>query len=146
MLRTVSPRRPATLAGPAALALAAVLTLSGCQQAEDAAKDAANDAACSAVRSAVDQAGNQAQNAVDEIGADPKAAEQDLRDLRDALAAAENGVSGDVEAGLVKVKTQVERLLGQAQDAAQGAEVDTSAVQDAKADLDQSIEDVKNLC
>lgn len=142
MPRTVSPRRPAVLAAPAALALAAVLALSGCEQAENAA----SAAACSGVRSAVDQAGNQAQNAVDEIGADPKAAEQDLRDVRDALAAAENGVSGDVEAGLVKVKTQVERLLGQAQDAAQGAEVDTSAVQDAKADLDQSIEDVKNLC
>ena len=126
--------------------LTATLALTACSQAEDAAKDAAGDAACSVARSAVDQAGRQARDAVDEIGADPKAAESDLRGIRDALATAEKGVSGDTRARLGEARAAVERLLGQAEDAARGAEVDTSAVQDARGDLDRAVADVKKLC
>jgi hypothetical protein len=130
----------------ATVSLVGALALTGCSQAEDAAKDAGNDAACSVARSAVDEAGRRAGNAVDEIGADPKAAEGDLRGIRDALATAEKGVSGDTKQKLGDARSAVERLLGEAEDAAQGAEVDTAVVDDAKGDLDRAVKDVKNLC
>ncbi|MFB9313755.1 hypothetical protein [Nocardioides plantarum] len=129
-----------------AVTLTVAVALTACSQAEDAAKDAAGDAACSVARSAVDEAGRQAGNAVDEIGADPQAAEGDLRNVRDALATAEKGVSGDTKDKLADARSAVERLLGQAEDAARGAEVDTTAVQDAKGDLDRAVADVKQLC
>lgn len=139
-------RTPTHVLTTAVTTLVAVASLSACQAAEDAAKDAVSDAACDVARSAVDEAGDQATKAVDDIGADPAAAETELRNIRDALATAQNGVSGDLRDKIVDAKDAVERLLGQAQDAAQGTEVDTAVVDDARADLDTAVEDVKNLC
>ncbi len=129
-----------------AATLVAALSLTACSQAEDAAKNAAGDAACSLAKNAADQAGKQAAQAVDDIGADPQAARQELSGIRDALAAAEKTVDGDVKADLTAARKAVEKLLGQAQDAAQGVEVDTTAVESAKDELDRAVDDVKTLC
>lgn len=136
-------RRTPTLA---AATLVAALSLTACSQAEDAAKNAASDAACSLAKNAADEAGKQAAQAVDDIGADPQAAQQELSSIRDLLSAAEKGVDGDVKADLADARKAVERLLGQAQDAARGVEVDTTAVESAKGDLDRAVDDVKTLC
>ena len=135
--------RLVTLAAPL---LVAVVSLTGCEQAEQAARDAAGDAACSAARSAADEAGQQVGNAVDSIGADPQAAERELSAVRDALAAAETGISGDAKAKIREAKEAVEALLGQAEDAAQGADIDTRAVDRAQDDLDQAVADIKDIC
>ena len=126
--------------------LLATVVLVGCQQAEDAAQEAAGDAACSVAQSAVDEAAVQARQAVDDIGADPAAAERELRGVRDALTAAELAADGELETQIVAVRTAVEDLLGQAQDAAAGTEVDTAAVEGAREDLDRAVEDVTNFC
>jgi hypothetical protein len=141
-------RRTPTSLAPAlvCVALVALLSLSGCAQAEEAAKGAASDAACSVARSAADEAARQAGRAIDDLGADPQSAEQELRGVRDAVAAAEKGVDGDVRDDLADARAAVERLLGQAQGAARGVEVDTGAVEAAKADLDRAVADVTTLC
>jgi hypothetical protein len=141
---TVMRRTPALAA--ALVTVTALWSLTACDSAEDAAKGVANDAACKLARSAADEAGRQASKAVDHIRTDPDAAVTELSTIRDALAAAENGVSGDVKDKLVEAKTSVEDLLGRAQDSADGAEVDTAAIDGARADLDSAIKDVKNLC
>ncbi len=135
-------RIPTTVS--ALVVLAALAT--GCSEAEDAARDAAGDATCAVARSAVDEAGQQAGSAADEIGADPQAAERELQALRDALAAAERGVDGDIKAKVGEAKTAIEDLLGEAKDAADGAPVDTKAVDRAQADLEAAVDDVKGLC
>ncbi|MCW2816878.1 MAG: hypothetical protein JWN84_4333 [Nocardioides sp.] len=129
-----------------AATMTALLSLTACDAAEDAVKDAAGDAACSVAGQAADEAGRQASRAVDDIGADPQAAERELAAVRDALATAARGVDGDLKRHLDDARAAVERLQGQAEDAVAGAEVDTTAVQDAQDDLDTAVEDVKNLC
>ena len=129
----------------ATVALTAAVALTGCQEAQDAAQEAAGDAACSVAGSAVDEAGRQAGQAVDEIGADPESAEQELRAVREALDAAAATVDGDVKARVEDARDAVDRLRGQAEEAVAG-EVDTAAVDEARGELDQAVEDVKNLC
>lgn len=136
-----------------AAALTGALTLTGCQAADDAVQgaqdavqSAASNAACSVAQQAVDAVADGAKQAADDIVADPQKARNELQALRDTLATAERGIDGDLKAKVADAKDAVDRLLTQAKDAAQGVEVDTSAVDDAKAELDAAVEDVTTIC
>lgn len=136
--------RPATASVLLAVALA--LTLTGCSQAEEAAKGAANRAGCAVAQKALDQAQSEAEKALDEIDADPEAARRKLAGMRDAVRAAESGISGETREKLGKARRALDTMAGEAQDAARGANVDTSAVDDAKDRLDDAVGDVRDLC
>ncbi|GAB2755189.1 hypothetical protein GCM10027020_04260 [Nocardioides salsibiostraticola] len=138
------PHRPA----PARVLLAAVLalTLTGCTQAEEAATGAANRAGCAVAQKALNQAQSEAEKALDEIDADPEAARRKLGGMRDAVKAAESGLSGETKEKLAEARRALDTMAGEAQDAAQGADVDTSAVDNAKDRLDDAVGDVRDLC
>ncbi len=132
-----------------ALAAAAVLVAAGlgaCSEAQDAVDDAASDAACSAARSAADQAGDRAGRAAEDIGADPRQAQQDLQTVRSVLTAAERSAGVDLEKRIAAVRAGVDDLLGEARDAAGGADPDLTAVDRARQDVDDAVADVKGLC
>ncbi len=131
---------------PTFLAAILALPLAGCTQAEDAAKDAVNRAGCTVAQKTLDKAQTEAEKALDEINADPQAARRKLGGMRDALKAAESGVSGETKAKLQKAREALDTMAGEAQDAARGADVDTAAVNDAKQQLDSAVSDVRNLC
>lgn len=135
-----------SLAARVLLAAVLALTLAGCSQAEEAAKGAANRAGCTVAQKALDQAQSEAEKALDEIDADPEAARRKLAGIRDAVGAAEAGLSGETKAKLAKARQALDTMTVEAQDAAQGADVDTSAVDNAKGRLDDAVGDVRDLC
>lgn len=122
-----------------------VLALAGCSEIEQRAQDAVSDAACSAARSALDGAGDQASQLADRIGADPQSAERELRSIRDGLSAALPAVDGELERDLTRARDAVGDLLTEAGDAARG-EVDPAAVDEARDELQRSVDDVRDLC
>jgi len=127
--------------------VAALLTLTvGCSEVEDAARDATGDAACSVARAAAEEAQRQATSAADRIAADPQAAEAELRAVRDAVQAAEGQVSDDTRARLADVRTELDGLVGEAADAAEGAPVDEAAVEQSKEDLTAAVAAVGDVC
>lgn len=130
----------------AVVALLAAVGLSSCSQAKDAAKEQATDAACSLATSVVDETSAQAGQAIDEIGADPRSAQRELKGIRNALATAEKGLSGDVRKQIADARGAVDDLLGQARSAAEGADVDMQAVSRARGEFDDAIDGVRNLC
>lgn len=122
------------------------LALGGCSQAEDAARDAANRAGCAVAQSALDKAQTEAEQALDNINADPDAAGRKLAGIRDAVKAAESGLSGATKEKIEKARKALDTMAAEAKDAAQGGEVDTSAVDNAKAQLDNAVSDVRDSC
>lgn len=129
-----------------ALTAVAALSLAGCSDVEDAAKDVADDAACAVAQQAMDEAGDQAQRAVDEIGADPAAAERELKALRDGLKSLEGQVDGETGGKVTEARKALDRLVKQADRARTGTPVDDQAVDDAQRDLDAAVEDFKDIC
>lgn len=130
----------------AAALLVLIGLASGCSAAEDKAKEAVGDAACSIASKAVSGVTGQVDDAVDEIGADPKAAEQKLRRLRDAVKSAEGRIGGGTKQKLSGARGALDDLVDEAGDAADGAEVDTGAVDEAKGDFDVAVDDVRDHC
>lgn len=129
----------------APLALTAVL-LTGCSAAEDKAKEVAGDAACSLAAKAVSGVKGQVDDAVTQIGADPEAAQRKLTGLRDGVKSAEGRVSGDVKAQLTEAREALDDLVAQASDAAEGADVDTSAIDTSKQHFSDAVDDVSTTC
>jgi len=127
------------------LLLAAALA-TGCSDLEDAARDTANGAACSVAQGAVDGVSGQVDRAIDEIGADPEAAQRELAGLREVLDRAAGGISGDAEQALRDAADALGRLAGEARDAAGGVDVDTSAVDDARDSFGDAVDDVRDFC
>lgn len=141
-----TPRGPVLRALPAALALLGATALAGCSELEDAARDTASDAACQAVQEAVDGVSGEARRAVDEIGADPAAARQELTGLRDAVTAAEENLSGDAQQHLDDARAALDSLVQQAENATEGTEVDDVVVEDAQRELDTAVEEASQVC
>ena len=139
-MRPTSP-----IAALAASTLAAVL-LTGCSEAEDAAKDAAGNAACAVATKAVSGVTGQVDDAIDQIGADPAAAKRKLSGLRDVVARAEDGLSGDAKQRLGEARQALDDLVGEASDAASGLDVDTSAVDSSRKKLSRAVDDVADVC
>ncbi len=133
-----------TSALTAAILLALLLT--GCSDIKDAATDKANQTACSVAQKTVDTVADQADNAIDEIGADPQAAEEKLSALRGVLDKAQAGISGDAKDKLREAADALGRLADEAGDAAKGAEVDTSAVGDAQDAFGDAVDGVRDFC
>lgn len=129
-----------------ALVVLLSLTLVGCSEVEDAAKDAADDAACSVAQQAMDRAGDEAQKAIEQIGADPAAAERELKALRNGLESLEGQVDGETGGKVTEARKALDRLVKQADRARAGTPVDDQAVDDAQRDLDAAVEDFKDIC
>ena len=130
------------MAGLAILLVAAA----GCSDIKDAASETANGAACSVAQKAVDGVSGQVDNAIDEIGADPDAAKAKLSGLRDVPDKASSGISGDAKSALRDAADALGRLADEAGDAAKGADVDTSAVNDAKDAFGDAVDGVRDFC
>lgn len=130
----------------AALALTSVVLVTGCSEVKDAASDRASAAACSVTQKAVDGVAGQVDNAIDEIGADPAAAKKKLSGLRDVLETAQSGISGDAKEELAQAADALGTLAGEAGDAAKGADIDTSAVDNAKFAFGDAIDGVRDFC
>ena len=129
------------------LALALLATaLAGCSDIKDAATDTANGAACSVAQKAVDGVSGQVDSAIDEIGADPEAARTKLSGLRDILDTAQSGISGDAKDALSDAADALGRLAGEAGDAARGADIDTSAITNAKDAFGDAVDGVRDFC
>jgi len=129
------------------VALVALVGLgAGCSDLEDAAKGKANEAACSVAQKTVDGVTAQVESAIDEIGADPDAARRKLAGLRDVLDAAQSGISGEAKQKLRDAAQALGNLADEAGDAARGADVDTSAVDAAKDNFGDAVDDVRDFC
>lgn len=140
----MTPTRLRTAAATA-LAVAAVVLLGACEQAEDAISDAASDGACRLAQEAVDGIAGQARQAAESIGADPEAAQRELSALRDSVAAAEDNLSGETQARLEQARQALDALVQESRDAAEGA-VDQQAVQEAEQQLDDAVEQLTQVC
>ncbi|MDN4162382.1 hypothetical protein [Nocardioides abyssi] len=126
--------------------VAAVGLLGACSEAEDAVRGAARDAGCAAAQRVADQAERTARDAVADIGADPQAARRELEGVRDALRAAEAGLSGETGAQVERARDAVDALLVQARRAADGTRVDDRAVDDAERRLDDAVGEITTIC
>ncbi len=129
---------------PAVTVLA--LVAGGCSEVEDAARDTANGAACSVAEEAVDGVSGQVDRAIEEIGADPEAAERELSGLREVLDRAASGISGDAKQALSDAADALGRLADEAGEAASGVDVDTSAVDDAQDAFGDAVDGVRDFC
>lgn len=130
----------------AALTLTVVVLASGCSDVKDAAQEKANQATCSVAQKAVDGVAGQVDRAIDEIGADPEAAQKKLAGLRDVLEKAQSGISGDAKEKLGEAADALGKLADEAGDAAKGADVDTSAIDDAKDSFGDAVDGVRDFC
>ncbi|MDQ1104466.1 plasmid stabilization system protein ParE [Nocardioides zeae] len=144
----VNPRRtPASRSLPALAAAALSLgALVGCSEVEDAVRDTASEAGCQVAQEAVDGITGEARQAVDDLGADPAAAEQELRNLRDAVATAADGLSGEVGTHLEEAEAALDDLVAQAEAAADGTQVDEAVVQSAESELDTAVDELTQVC
>lgn len=140
--RTPAPRALLTLA-TAALALGALV---GCSEVEDAVRDTASEAGCQVAQEAVDGVTSQARQAVDDLGADPAGAEQELRSLRDAVSTAADGLSGEVGTHLDEAEAALDDLVAQADAAADGTQVDEAVVESAQSELDTAVDELTQVC
>lgn len=129
-----------------ALLLTVVLGACSEDQLRDAATDAAGDAACSVAQQTMDEVVTQTQGALDELGADPAAAERRLTALRDTVRAAESGLSGESRARLEEARVALDDLATLARDEAAGAGADEPAVQQARDDLDAAVTGLTQVC
>ncbi|MGA8845301.1 MAG: hypothetical protein WB471_01655 [Nocardioides sp.] len=129
-----------------ALILTLVVAVSGCSELEEAASDTANGAACSVAQKTVDGVSGQVDKAIDEIGADPAAAEQKLSGLRDVLETARSGISGEAKDKLDEAVGALNGLVEQAGRAVQGADVDTSAIGTAQEAFGEAVDGVRDVC
>ncbi|WP_232678887.1 hypothetical protein [Nocardioides sp. R-C-SC26] len=130
----------------AALMLPGLLALTACSEVGDAVRDSANDAACSAVDSTTSGVRDTVQRAVDGLTADPSASGRALQAVRDALAAAERGISGDAKQALADARDAVADLADQARRSARGLDVDTSEVEDAQRRLGEAVDEATSVC
>lgn len=140
--------RPTTAVAPLALLLALGLTLGACSgdQLRETASNAAGDAACTVAQRTMDGVVGQAQGAVDQLGADPAAAQRRLVALRDTVRAAQGGLSGESRARLEEARTALDDLATLAGDEAAGATADQPAVQRARDDLDAAVTGLTQVC
>ncbi|MDF9717318.1 hypothetical protein INN71_08175 [Nocardioides sp. ChNu-153] len=136
-LRRTAPFLPALALGLVALA--------GCSEVETAVRDAASDAGCSLAQDAVDGVTGQAHAAADQLGVDPAGAERELTALRDGLATAEQGLSGELRGHVEDARTALDALVTQARAAADGT-VDQQAVAEAEAQLDTAVQELTTVC
>lgn len=139
--------RPTTLAAPLVAVLLA-LGLGACSedQLRETASNAAGDAACAVAQRTMDDVTTQVRGAVDELGADPAAAQRRLVALRDTVRAAEGGLSGETRARLGEARAALDDLATLARDEAAGAAADEPAVQRARDDLDAAVTGLTQVC
>lgn len=138
-------RRAARRRALAAPVLVAAVVLTGCSAAEDAVGGAVDEAACSLARETLAGVEGQVREAADRIGADPRAARRELEALRDALAAAEDGLSGETRDRVAEARRAVDALVAEARRGARGA-VDEEAVAEARRDLDTAVTGLQDVC
>ncbi|WZH54010.1 MAG: hypothetical protein PIR53_08465 [Nocardioides alkalitolerans] len=142
-----SRRTPASRSFLAVAATALSLgALVGCSEVEDAVRDTAAEAGCQVAQEAVDGVTGEARQAVEDLGADPAAAEQELRNLRDAVATAADGLSGEVGTHLEEAEAALDDLVAQAEAAADGTQVDEAAVESAQGELDTAVDELTQVC
>lgn len=120
--------------------------VSGCSAAQDKAKEVAGNAACSIAAKAVSGVQSEVDAAIDQIGVDPKAAEQKLTSLRDGVKSAEDQVSADLKPELTAARAALDDLVTEAGAAAKGADVDTAALESSKNKFATAVDDVSNAC
>jgi hypothetical protein len=130
--------------------LLTALLLSACTEAEravsDAGSEAASGAGCSVARAAVDEVRRQVDGIVSEIRVDPEAAEGELTAAREALAAAQEQLSGETQEQLARAGAAIDDLRAEARAVADGASVDDQAVQAAQEEYDDAAEQLSRLC
>lgn len=131
----------------ALIALTAVAAVaSGCSEIEEAASETAGNAACSVAQQAVDGVTGQVDQAIDEIGADPEAAQRELASLREVLDQAQGSISGEAQQALRDAADALGRLADEARDAARGVEIDTSAVDQAQDAFGEAVDGITDVC
>lgn len=107
-------------------------------------------AACSVAVKSVDSMKGQVDAAIDQIGVDPAAAEKKLTGLRDGVRSAERRVGGDPQAKLADARVALDNLVSEAHDAAkgaaEGADVDTSALATSKQQFSDAVDAAGGAC
>lgn len=128
------------------LVVLAAGALTGCGDLEQAARDTVDSAACTAAQEAVDGLTTRVDEAVAELGADPAAARAEPTGLREAVAAAEQGLSGEAQQALDDARGALDTLVEQADAAADGTQVDDVVVDEARQELDTAVDDLTTVC
>lgn len=117
----------------------------GCSDAEEALSGQTERAACKVAEQAMGKAQDVARSAVDEIGADPQSARRELTAVRDTVAAAQSGLSGEAEAKLAQAREALDTLVEEARESADGA-VDEQEVEQARSKLDEAVAGLGDVC
>jgi len=132
------------------VALLAALVLGACSQAEtvvsDAASEAASKAGCSVARAAVGEVRRQVDGIASDIQADPEAARRELTAVREALAAAEQKLTGQTREQMARAGAAIDDLRAEARTVADGASVDDQALRAAQSEYDDAVEQLTGLC
>ena len=134
----------------APVVLLTALVLSGCSEAEDIVSDAASEtaskAACPVARAAVGEVREQVKGIAAEIKADPEAARRELTAAREALTAAEERLGGETQEQIARARAAIDDLRAEARAVANGAHVDGRALQAAREEYDDAVEQLTGLC
>ena len=131
---------------PVVSLLLATTVLVGCAEAEEIARDAAGQAGCAVGRQAVAEAEDRARRVVDDLRADPQAAERELRALGGVLEGTARQLDGEVRTEVDRARRAVDALLAEARQAADGTRVDDVAVEEAQGELDRALEELTAVC
>lgn len=145
---------PATIEGVnrllASAALLPVLALGACSEAEriasDAASDAGSRASCAVAGAAVDEGRGLVEGIAADIGADPDSVDRRLTVAREAVAAAERGLDGEVRQQLDRAVQALDALRDEARAVADGSSVDELVVAEAQAEYDVAAQQIAGVC
>ncbi len=127
-------------------ALLTVLALPGCAEAEEIARDAAGQAGCAVAQQAVADAEDRVRQVAKDIGANPQAAERELRALAGVLDGAAQQLEGEAQTQVQRAREAVDGLLVEARQAADGTRVDEVAVEEGQRELDRALEALATVC
>lgn len=134
----------------ASAALLPILALGACSDVEriasDTVSDAGSRAGCAVAGTAVDEGRSLVRGVASDIGADPDSVRQQLTVAREALAAAERGLDGEVRQQLDRAVDALDTLRDEARAAADGTTVDDQALQEARAEYDSAAEQLTAIC
>ncbi|MBD8608686.1 hypothetical protein IFT73_17665 [Aeromicrobium sp. CFBP 8757] len=134
----------------ATAALLPVLALGACSDVQEAASDAASDAGnragCAVAARVVDEGRTLVGDIATDLGADPTAARAKLTATREALAAAEQGLSDDVRTQVGQAVEALDSLRDEARAVADGSSVDETVVAQAQAEYDAAARQVTGVC
>ncbi len=128
------------------LAVLPVLALGACSQVQDAASEAGTRAGCAVAGRVVDEGRTVVSGIASDLGADPTAARAKLTAAREALAAAEQGLSDDVRTQVGRAVEALDSLRDEARSVADGSSVDEQVVAEATAEYDAAAQQVSGVC